>query len=110
MPRNPSCVVTDPFSDWSTSPSPHPMAERYWLYAQVSRVGPDVHCHWHLQRGTADGPPARVPEESELVQAREVRGFALSAAEEPWHVGIMACGPLSEQTRATFAHFQLDEQ
>ena len=121
-PPSRSCVVTNTYSDWSTAPSPHsvstsspPAADAgagspFWLYVQIARSGPDMHCSTALVRGAgAEQPPAVLrPPAEDLVQAREVRGFALGAQSGPWAVGVMVCGPLSESTSARFANFSLD--
>lgn len=117
--------MTNPYSDWSTSLSPHSVSTTttappaigvdvdagwpFWLYVQIARAGPDMHCSTALVRGAgADRPPAALrPREEDLVQAREVRGFALGAQSGSWAVGVMACGPLSESTSARFANFSL---
>lgn len=60
------------------------------------------------EAGTERPPAVLRPRPEDLVQAREVRDFALGAQDGPWAVGVTVYGPMSESTSARFANFSLN--
>lgn len=55
--------------------------------------------------------PNHVPDKKDLVLLREVKGFDQFLADgsrpsqETWRVGVMTCGPMSQQTKAVYSGF-----
>jgi hypothetical protein len=75
---------------------------------QYTRVRADVFVHFAVGPAASHNPP------TELQLLREIKGFgvlateAASSKEDPWHLGVMVCGPLSQQTKAQWDHFSVD--
>lgn len=105
--------MATPYSDWSILPLAVKIGSKQGtskLYIQFTRVGADVFVHYALSSSkSTEGPP------STLQLLREIKGFSALATdaatthkEDPWHVGVMVCGPLSEKTEAQWENFTVD--
>ena len=75
---------------------------------QFTRAGVDVFVHFAIAEAVSDSPP------KSLHLLREMKGFASLARTQgavqgqPWHLGVMVCGPLSESTRGEWENFSFD--
>lgn len=104
-------MVASPYSDWSISPLKDRIGSKDGqskLYIQYTRVRADVFVHFAIGPAASHNPP------TELQLLREIKGFGVLATEaasnkqDPWHLGVMVCGPLSQQTKAQWDHFSVD--
>lgn len=97
-----SSVVAAPVSDWGLFPVPEPIKKKegHWLYVEAKRTDADIIISYAIGSPDQD-PPKHL--------MREVKGFAKDLG-TPWHVGVMTCGPKSEETVSTFHHFTFTEQ
>lgn len=104
--------MSTPYSDWSIVLLTDKIGSKQdtsKLYIQFTRVGADVFVHYAVSSlKITEGPPPK------LQLLREIKGFSALATEaaknkeDPWHVGVMVCGPLSEQTEAQWENFTID--
>lgn len=97
-------VVAAPISDWSLFPVTKAITKEdgNWLYIEAKRTGADIILSYAI------GSPKDKPKTHLM---REVKGFA-RYLNKPWHVGVMTCGPKSEETVSNFHNFTFshDEQ
>lgn len=73
-----------------------------WLYIEAKRTGADIILSYSI--GSPDQSTGRPINDDQKHLMREVKGFAKSSG-KPWQIGVMTCGPMSEETISTFHSF-----
>lgn len=95
-------MASNPYSDWSFHTSPHEVnrqedGKNWKLYIEIKGTGADLILGYTLSQTVHDNP--------KITPMREVKGFITDV--KPWIVGIMACGPQSDQTSGSFYNFSV---
>ncbi|KAN0059807.1 hypothetical protein ACQY0O_008381 [Thecaphora frezii] len=107
-------VVSTPYSDFATTPSPFPITASHSVYFQFTRnrtaIGDTLVIHYALSHNPQQSD---APDDADLVQLREVPAFNVDPTgqrmnDDVWWIGVMTCGPKNHQgTEATFRGIRL---
>lgn len=81
--------------------------EGEWLYIEAKRTGADIILSYTI--GSPDQTSGRPTEDHQKHLMREVKGFAKDTGKS-WQIGVMTCGPMSEETISTFHSFTFSRE
>lgn len=84
-------VSANPFSDWCLTPMPD---DHDKVRIQIEKKGSDLFIHYTY------------PDERTYL-LREVKGFCPATGPQDWWLGVMVCGPKSQQTSGTAWDLQI---
>lgn len=84
-------MSANPYSDWCLTPRPDEH-DKVWI--ELHKDGADLFIHYSY-----DG--------KRIYLLREVKGFCADSGPQEWWLGVMVCGPKSEQTSGTATDFKI---